>query len=249
MTLPGHDDERTEDEPEGIRYFDFSDPFGPPEDEPGADPFVSEALGAGHAAETTRATRSARPPLSSAQPGEERPYRDDFEFALVHILGSDEATSSDPLGEDRPSEPPGVAFSPLSSFVEPGERSAAPRARFVAAFDTARRDRRPFLAIALHMAAGASGAAEFPAVEQGIRAALGPDDTLLTDPDRLRLVAVLPGRGAEAARPLFARLVDYLREHVAEAETVGHGISVLAAPDGRPFQRAAAFLTATFDEA
>ena len=98
------------------------------------------------------------------------------------------------------------------------------------------------------MPADASEAAWFPLVEQGIRTALHKDDTLLVDRERRQLAAVLLDRGAEAARPLFANLVAYLRDHIANAAAVSHRISVFTAPNGRPFEDGASFLARVYDK-
>jgi hypothetical protein len=251
MTLPGQDDERPGDEPEGIYYFDFSDPFGPSEDEPDADPFASEAPGAPDATDQARPARSKQPPHRRDEEGEAS--RDAFELALTNLFGSTPAPSAEPSGEEQPadteepSELPDVTFSPLTSLVGSRDHSADPRDEFAAAFDEAQAADEPFLAVALRMDAEAPTSAQFPAVEQGVRTALDPGDALLAAPEHRCLVAVLPGRDAEAARPLFTRLMDHLREHVPNAEDVGHSISVLSAPNGRPFRRGIDFLAATFD--
>lgn len=239
-------DERPRAESEGIHYFDFSDPFDPAEE--ATDPFASEAP-------ADRREASFPPSRSSTRGGHGAPYQDVFEFALTGLPGASPAAdastessaSEGPTG--GPTEPPSVTFASLSSLLETEGRVLKRRERFAHVFDAARADtERPFLAVALRLSDSETAAARFPVVERGIQSALEPGDVLLADFDRLRLVAVLPGRGDEAARPLFARLMSYLREHAPDAEKVGRDIVVLTAPNGQPFQRAADFLAATFDE-
>lgn len=243
MARAGQEEERPGEEPEGIRYFDFSDPFEPVEDD--ADPFASEAPSPRDAADAaSEASHTAlKPPRPAGECGAP-PSRDVFEFALANL-------SASPAAIPEAEEPPRrarVAFATLASFFEAEERLAEPRAQFAAAFDAARAEpERPFLAVALRMPVDVPAASHFPLVEEAICSAMQGDDALLADFERRRLVAVLRERGADAARPLFAHLMAYLREHAPNAEDVGRHIAVLAAPDGRPFQRAADFLAAAYD--
>jgi hypothetical protein len=255
MTFDRHEDERPSDErpnaersgeePEGIHYFDFSDPLDPSEED--TDPFASETSLESPSSRSASGSAS----LSPAQQEEhESPFRDVFEFALTGLpSASPSAHDGPPESSDyaKSAEAPSVSFSPLASLLETEGRLAKRRERFAEVFDGARANTaRPFLAIALRLESG-EAAAHFPTVERGIREGLEPGDVLLAAPDQRRLAVVLPGRGADAARPLFARLMRHLREHVSDADEVGRGIAVLVAPDGRPFQRAADFLAATFD--
>lgn len=251
MARAGQDDERTGDEPEGIHYFDFSDPFGAAEDD--ADPFASESPtrkenlrgDADAAGEPVGAMPKSARPVREEDPC---PSRDVFEFALTDLSASSTALSAADAGAKEQAQGPSTAFVTLTSFFEAESPRSEPRAQFVAAFDAARADTgRPFLAVALRMPADVPAAARFPLVEQAIRSAMQSDDALLVDFERLRLVAVLRGRGADDARPLFAHLMATLREHAPNAEDVGHHVAALAAPDGRPFRHGTDFLAAAYD--
>lgn len=233
MTSAGPPDNPTGEESEGIHYFDFSESSEPAE----TDPFESEDPSA---SETPKATRLARVRGERTLREHRAGARHDaFEFALEDLPSR--AASAEH------GDTPEATFAPLTTYFKQAETTGQ-RARFVKAFDTARMwSDEPFLAVALRMPADAPESAWFPLVEQGIRTALHSDDALLVDRERRRLVAVLPGRGADAARPLFAHLMAYLRDHVENAAAVSHRISVLTAPNGRPFEDGASFLAHAFD--
>jgi hypothetical protein len=264
MSIAGPEDERPGDEVEGIRYFDFSAPPPPSPSDAEADPFALEGLSessetpARHtSSQDTERGRTPRGREDDALP------TDPFEFALSGSAPEHapprrrrDRLSFDPLSREpiepaaEPADepPPLVRFFELASLFEPSEAEAASRERFAAAFDAARAEpEHGFLAIALRMPAHAPAAVHFPVVADGIRAALLPGDALLADADRLRLVAVLRGRQAADAHTLFAHLKDHLRTWVDDADDVLRAISALAAPDGRPFEDAAAFLASAFD--
>lgn len=236
MAAPGPPDSPPGEESDGIHYFDFSKPYEPTETDPfaAADPTEREAE-AGYRDHTQQP--SEKP---SARAERSPSVYDAFESAL----------------EDLPSQPtkasgdePETTFAPLTTYFGSGAHDTTQRARFVDAFDTARMwSERPFLAVALRMPADAPESAWFPLVEQGIRTALRKDDALLVDRERRKLAAVLLGRGAEAARPLFTNLVAYLGDHIANAAAVSHRISVFTAPNGRPFEDGSRFLTRVYDK-
>jgi hypothetical protein len=233
MAAPGPPDGPPGEESEGIHYFDFSESFEPAETDPfeSVDPTEREAPREGRTREARedRTAREKQPP----------PMHDAFEFALEDLPSREASTQG---GE------PEATFAPLTGYFGQSE-STGQRARFIDAFDAARMwSERPFLAVALRMPTDAPESAWFPLVEQGIRTALHSDDTLLVDRERRRLVAVLPGRGADAARPLFANLVAYLRDHIGNAAAVSQRISVFTAPNGRPFASGASFLAQVFDK-
>jgi len=235
MTTPGPPDKPPGEEPEGIRYFDFPQSFESAE----TDPFESEDPTAQDTLEETRPRSAGR--RSVAEMHEARDTsRDAFESALEDLPSRAASPRS------GPSE---TTFAPLSAYFGPGKHAVEQRARFVEAFNTARMwSEHPFLAVALRMPAGAAESTWFPLVEQGIRTALRRNDALLVDRERLRLVAVLTGRGADAARPLFAHLATYLREHVDHAAAIIHRVSVFTALDGRPFDDGASFLAHVYDK-
>lgn len=235
MTTPGPPESPPGEESEGIRYFDFSESSGSVE----PDPFELEDPAAQDSLEETRQGHAQKQSEAEVR-GARDPSRDAFESALKELPSQ----ASSPRGGVSD-----TAFAPLAAYFEQGEHVAGQRARFVDAFDTARMwSEQPFLAVALRMPAGAAESARFPLVEQGIRTALRRNDALLVDRERLRLVAVLTGRGADAARSLFAHLVDYLRDHVDNAAAVTQHISVFTAPDGHPFDDGTSFLAHTYDK-
>ena len=234
MTTPGPPDSPPGEESEGIRYFDFPESFEPAE----TDPFASEDPTAQDPEETRRG--KARRPSEAERQEARDTSRDAFESALKELPSQ----AFSPRGSV-----PETTFAPLSAYFEQGKHAVEQRARFVEAFDTARMwSEHPFLAVALRMPAGAAESTWFPLVEQGIRTALRRNDALLVDRERLRLVAVLTGRGADAARPLFAHLATYLREHVDHAAAIIHRVSVFTALDGRPFDDGASFLAHVYDK-
>jgi hypothetical protein len=271
MDIAGPEDERPGDEVEGIRYFDFSAPRPPSADAAAPDPFAQGGLPESHESATPDA--SPRDTEGSPTRGREQEAvpTDPFEFALTGPPSEHptprrrrDRLGLDPLGRE-PIEPaaepraepaagsaneppPLVRFFELASLFEPSDAEAASRERFAAAFDAARAEPgQGFLAIALRMSPHVPASVHFPIVADGIRAALHPGDALLSDDDRLRLVAVLRGRQAADAHTVFARLKDHLRAWVDEADDVLRAISALAAPDGRPFDDAVAFLASAFD--
>lgn len=236
MTIPGPPDKPPGDESEGIRYFDFLEPFEASETEP--DPFASE-----DPAPTDAPGETPRPKRTHERRGQGEPpeasSRDAFEFALEHLSPASSTASRDGVT-------PEATFAPLTDHL--GRRGRAPgqRAQFIDAFDTARaRVEQPFAAIALRMRADDPASAWFPLVEQAIRSATPSRAVFLVDRERLRLAALLPGR--DDVRPVLADLMAYLREHIENAAQVGHHISVFAAPGGRPFQDGASFLAEVYD--
>lgn len=234
MTSSGPLDSPTGEESEGIHYFDFSESSEPTE----RDPFESEDPSAPEAPKKPRLTRVRGERGTRGNRTDSR--HDAFEFALEDL-----SRATFPEQDDARE----ATFTPLTTYFGRGEHAAGQRARFLKAFETARMwSEQPFLAIALRMPTDAPESAWFPLVEQGIRTALRKDDTLLVDRERLRLTAVLPARGTEAARPLFAHLVTYLREHVEDAAAVSQRISVFTALNGRPFEDGSTFLASVYDK-
>jgi hypothetical protein len=245
MTIPGPPDNPPGDESEGIRYFDFLEPFEASETEP--DPFASEdpaqtdASGEAPRPGPAQDQRVGRGRRAEGEPDEASP-RDAFEFALEHLSRASSAAGRD-------DGPPEASFVPLTDHLGRRGRGRAPgqRARFIEAFDAARdRVEQPFAAIALRMQPGDPASAWFPLVEQGIRSAMPSRAVFLVDRERLRLVALLPG--SDDVRSTLADLMSYLREHVENAAEVGHRISVFAAPGGRPFGDGAGFLAEVYDK-
>ncbi len=258
MSIAGPEDERPGDEVEGIHYFDFTK--RPGSRDPEADPFALEGLPEPREAPASsdEGRTDTEQDRTEREPEDEPVPTDPFEYALTGTPLSRSASrreqetwepnvlEPEPEPVDEPS--PHVRFFELASLFAPPEMDTDSRARFAAAFDAARAERgQPFLAIALRMAPHASVSEHFPIVADGIRSTLHPGDLLLSDDDRLRLVAVLRGRHAADARPLFAHLKDHLRMWVDDADDVLRAISALAAPNGYPFEDAEAFLTHAFD--
>jgi hypothetical protein len=235
MTIPGSPDSPPGEESEGIHYFDFSESF----ESAKTDPFESEDLSARDALEEIRRGHARRQNEAGTREARGAP-RDAFESALRELPSQ----APSPQGDV-----PEATFAPLSAYFGREEQAVGQRARFVEAFDRARMwPEQPFLVVALRMPADAPESAWFPLVEQGIRTALRRDDALLVDRERRRLVAVLPGRGADAARPLFANLVAYLRDHIDNAAAVSRRISVFTALNGRPFADGVSFLAHVYDK-
>lgn len=252
MSIAGPEDEQTGDEVEGIHYFDFSVSSGSGTVSSEADPFAAEIPSESPrtAAGETRLNRPGRAEQPGASPPKPPPT-DPFEYALSGPPPSPEPSLTRSTAAESPAaDRPQAGFFKLASLFELREARPGSRERFVSVFDAARSERgRPFLAIALRMPVASTAALHFPIVVEGVRAELRPEDALLADEDRRRLVIVLPGRSAEEARALLARLRDHLREWTDDAEEVLRSISAFIAPDGQPFHDAEAFLARAFDEA
>lgn len=257
-------DEQTGDELEGIRFFDFTDPFESSERHAEPDPFASAGLSTSSDAadinadinEETDTERETEQASAQREPVRGSAFYDPFEHALTgapHHQADSTSTPAEPLAEpatEPPSqpkaEPSTIGFFQLASLLDPAEPGS--RERFVSVFDACRaEDGLPFLAIALRIPAGDRAAAHFPVVVEGLRSALDSDDALLADDDRLRLVAVFRGRREADARVLFAQLKDYLRTWVDDADDMLRAISAFVAPEGRPFHDANEFLARAYD--
>ena len=257
MNLAGSDDERPGDDVEGVRYFDFSSRGEHHSYDLEEDPFAAEGLpDAQDVPPADRPNRSERG--VSQEPEDLLAPVDPFEFALVGVplhpsnpkVLARAPEPETPHSEVEPTEeePPPVRFFELATLFDPPDTKAASRERFATAFDTARAGRgEPFLAIALRMARRGAAAEQFPIVVDGIRSALHPGDVLLADEQRLRLAAVLHGRPAADAQRVFVHLAEHLRLRIDDADGVLSALSVLAAPDGRPFETADMFLARVFD--
>ena len=144
-------------------------------------------------------------------------------------------------------EAPSVA-PPLVKF-EPVEET--PRIAFVRAFNSALAEHEtagtPFLAVALRVPDGHPAGRRFHFVIEAVRRSLGPDETLLADEDRRRLVVLLRAEGKGGAQPLFGAIRAHLHASTVEAEHVMKTVSAVLIPNGAPFPNATEFLIHAFD--
>ena len=185
--------------------------------------------------------RPAPPPPDTPAASDFPPGADPFEYALV---------------QPGPLAPPDAAlFSTLPTFLsQPAEYApgdSVPRRQFIQAFrassllyETAA---HPFLVLALRMAPASPAAQDFPLVVRGMRAVLGDAYVLLSDLDRLRLAALLPGYTPESGAHLFSDLKQFLYDVTPEADLTFEETSAALFPGGQPFQSVEAFLAQTFD--
>jgi len=82
-----------------------------------------------------------------------------------------------------------------------------------------------------------------------VRAALRPQDDMLTDPSQERLIVFLGDSRPEEAQSFFARLKERLRQDSPQqADHLLHSVSAIVVPDGRPFQSADEFLSYALDQ-
>ncbi len=111
---------------------------------------------------------------------------------------------------------------------------------------------RPFLLLALRMdQAGGTSARpfDFDFLMDLVREELRPEDDMLVQPERERLVIYLADSPADQAQRFFARLKDRLRsESPVQADHLLHSVSAIVVPDGKPFESVSDFLTYALNE-
>lgn len=119
----------------------------------------------------------------------------------------------------------------------PPAEEVAPAARFAQAFDAARAEARPFLALALRT----DDEPVLAALAAALADALADDGVLIAEPQRLAVM--LPGREAADAQVVFRALRDRLAATPGlDAAAALRAVTAVVAPDGRPFADADAFL-------
>ncbi len=148
---------------------------------------------------------------------------------------------------------------PLAPSTDPGAPSFAPlsaptpdaRSAFRSALDQTFASRSagvPFVFVAVRMNPDAPEAAQFAALEAGLRSALRPNDAILVDAPRLRAAVVLPQSGPEAGQALFAGLQQHLRSMLGTAaEPILQGVGAVTIPNGQPFRTAEELMTYAFE--
>ena len=245
--------------PSGIDYLDLTVAPRPsaPERDPFATPSEPYTLGRGHyvAADITLQTDSAHPhtrldhldrallggttvearsDLASASSAAAVPTDELFETVDVkRTLRAFEARPK-PVRTAPPPEPPP---SPRIVFVQ----------AFNAALELHAAADEPFLALALQMPPEHPASRRFHFVIGGLRQAVGERGYVLADERRCRVVALLPGRNADAAQELFREVKAHLRAATDAADHTLSHVKALVVPDGKPFPNATEFLAHVFD--
>jgi hypothetical protein len=136
-----------------------------------------------------------------------------------------------------PWETPAEAASEASEEEPREEPEAAFRRALGGAF--AQRAEASFLALALRLPAGGPHADLLPALTHALDGALGADGALFGNLALGRLVALLPGRDADAAAGLFAAVREHLLAVApGRAEEALRDVGALVAPNGEPFASA-----------
>ncbi len=110
---------------------------------------------------------------------------------------------------------------------------------------------QPFLLLAMRMDRKDASARpfDFDFLMDLVRAALRPQDDMLSDLSQERLIVFLGESRPEEAQSFFARLKERLRQDSPQqADHLLHSVSAIVVPDGRPFQSAEEFLSYALDQ-
>ncbi|MEM6783140.1 MAG: hypothetical protein AAF624_05325 [Bacteroidota bacterium] len=115
------------------------------------------------------------------------------------------------------------------------------------AFDTHVRKGRPFLALAMRMDPANPFAEAFPLVEDAVRAAIDKRDPLYAEPERKRLLALLPERTQSAAAGIYGAIKAQLQLSGGASDAVFTAIAAVTIPNGAPFANARDLMAFAFD--
>lgn len=109
----------------------------------------------------------------------------------------------------------------------------------------------PFLLIAMRMDRGEGKKVrpfDFEFILDLVTDALRPDDSLLVNHERERLVMLRSNIGAEESQSFFTDLMGQLRQEAPQqAEHLLRSVSAIVVPDGKPFKTAEDFLAYAMD--
>lgn len=118
-------------------------------------------------------------------------------------------------------------------------------------FDQRDTGEAPFLLLAMRAdpsKARLAQAFDFDFILDMVRDTLRPQDQMLLNRTRERLVVLLEQSRPDDAQMFFTRLKSRLRETVPnDADELLHAVSAIVVPDGRPFPNAREFLTYALD--
>ncbi|MEM8599626.1 MAG: hypothetical protein AAGF99_06885 [Bacteroidota bacterium] len=127
----------------------------------------------------------------------------------------------------------------------------SPRGRFSrvvqGAFDAHARSGQPFLALAMRMDPANPFAEAFPLVEDAVRNAIDKRDPIYTEPDRKRLLALLPERTQSAAAGIYGAIKAQLQLSGGASDAVFTAIAAVTIPNGAPFANARDLMAFAFD--